>query len=83
MRSFDNLKGLFMRKFRWIAVCVLIFFLCGTTLTAQVDSDATTTLSSQIPDSSHSDPMSLSPQVPTEKAPKSDAEVRAERQLEK
>jgi hypothetical protein len=37
----------------------------------------------QIPDASHSDPTSLSPQVPTEKVPKSEAQERAERQLEK
>jgi hypothetical protein len=70
-----------MRKFRWIAVCVLTFFLSGTTLTARADNHAT--LGSQVPDASHSDSSILEPQLPLEKVPKSEADVRAERQLEK
>jgi hypothetical protein len=83
LRSFDTLKGISMRTFRWIAVCVLSLFLCGTTSTVQADDHSIATPSFQIPDASHAEPTSLSPQIPTEKAPKSDAEVRAERQLEK
>jgi hypothetical protein len=72
-----------MRTFRWIAVCVFSLFLCSTISTAQADDHPIATPSLQIPDASNADPSSLSPQVPIEKAPKSDAEVRAERQLEK
>jgi hypothetical protein len=72
-----------MRKFRWIAVCVLSFVLSSTTLTARTDDHATPTPGSQVPDASHSDSSILEPQLPLEKAPKSEADVRAERQLEK
>jgi hypothetical protein len=72
-----------MRISRWIAVCILSFFLSGTTFTAQVDSHPMSTPNPQIPDASHSDPTSLDPQIPIEKVPKSEAQERAERQLEK
>ena len=84
MLSSNAPKGFYMRKFRWIAVCTLSFFLCGTSFTtAQAGSHATGTPGSQVPDASHSDPSVLAPQLPVDKVPKSDAEVTAEHRLEK
>lgn len=84
LRSSDSSKGSsIMSKFKWIAVCALPFLLIATTLRAQADGRSITTPTSQIPDVSRPDSSILDPQLPSEKAPKSDAEVRAERQLEK